>query len=153
MSDPIRTMILLNQLNGKSGAGDNNLAMLAMMGMLGGNGKTVHTASYPHTPHYLSSHSSNQYPSHFHNNLQPPNPYLYPLVMSSMLNKDPVVKRAVAVLDMADVKGTILFTQSSGNSRVMVTVDIERGLSPGPHGFHVHKLGDVSNGTIKFNLF
>ena len=49
MSDPIRTMILLNQLNGKSGAGDNNLAMLAMMGMLGGNGKTVYTASYPHT--------------------------------------------------------------------------------------------------------
>uniref|UniRef100_A0A804QG32 Superoxide dismutase [Cu-Zn] n=1 Tax=Zea mays TaxID=4577 RepID=A0A804QG32_MAIZE len=79
--------------------------------------------------------------------------------------------KAVAVLAGTDVKGTIFFSQEGdGNSRHMfltynedlcgltrisaswvgpttVTGSIS-GLKPGLHGFHVHALGDTTNGCM-----
>ncbi|CAI5958810.1 unnamed protein product [Closterium sp. NIES-64] len=54
---------------------------------------------------------------------------------------------AVAVLTGSSVvSGTVTFSQEgSGPTEVSATV---AGLTPGLHGFHVHKLGDLSNGCM-----
>ncbi|CAI5961780.1 unnamed protein product [Closterium sp. NIES-65] len=54
---------------------------------------------------------------------------------------------AVAVLTgSSGVSGTVTFSQEgSGPTEVSATV---AGLTPGLHGFHVHKLGDLSNGCM-----
>lgn len=55
--------------------------------------------------------------------------------------------KAVAVLTgNAGVKGTVFFTQE-GNGPTTVTGDV-CGLKPGQHGFHVHALGDTTNGCM-----
>ncbi|XP_041019837.1 superoxide dismutase [Cu-Zn] 4A [Juglans microcarpa x Juglans regia] len=55
--------------------------------------------------------------------------------------------KAVAVLgNSEDVKGTIHFTQEADGSTT-VTGNVS-GLKPGHHGFHVHALGDTTNGCL-----
>ncbi len=56
----------------------------------------------------------------------------------------PQVSRAVAVLNPTagnDVRGVVTFLRTEGGVYVVAEV---RGLTPGPHGFHVHQLGDCS---------
>lgn len=58
----------------------------------------------------------------------------------------PETTRAVSVMSgPTDVKGVIVF-ESLGHDWIRVTGSIT-GLQPGPHGFHVHELGDLTNGT------
>ncbi|PWZ58161.1 hypothetical protein Zm00014a_044046 [Zea mays] len=55
--------------------------------------------------------------------------------------------KAVAVLGSSEgVKGTIFFTQE-GDGPTTVTGSVS-GLKPGLHGFHVHALGDTTNGCM-----
>ncbi|PON73959.1 Superoxide dismutase (Cu/Zn) / superoxide dismutase copper chaperone [Parasponia andersonii] len=55
--------------------------------------------------------------------------------------------KGVAVLSSSEgVKGTILFTQE-GEGTTRVTGNVS-GLKPGLHGFHVHALGDTTNGCL-----
>ncbi|RLN38966.1 superoxide dismutase [Panicum miliaceum] len=55
--------------------------------------------------------------------------------------------KAVAVLGSSEgVKGTIYFTQE-GDGPTTVTGSVS-GLKPGLHGFHVHALGDTTNGCM-----
>ncbi|PWZ14389.1 hypothetical protein Zm00014a_026788 [Zea mays] len=66
-------------------------------------------------------------------------------VMHSATITETMVK-AVAVLAGTDVKGTIFFSQE-GDGPTTVTGSIS-GLKPGLHGFHVHALGDTTNGCM-----
>ncbi|OMO55314.1 hypothetical protein COLO4_36053 [Corchorus olitorius] len=55
--------------------------------------------------------------------------------------------KAVAVLSSSEgVSGTIFFTQE-GDGPTTVTGNVS-GLKPGLHGFHVHALGDTTNGCM-----
>ncbi|XP_020548659.1 superoxide dismutase [Cu-Zn]-like [Sesamum indicum] len=55
--------------------------------------------------------------------------------------------KAVAVLSSSEgVSGTIYFTQE-GDGPTTVTGNLS-GLKPGLHGFHVHALGDTTNGCM-----
>uniref|UniRef100_A0A6I9QKL0 Superoxide dismutase [Cu-Zn] n=1 Tax=Elaeis guineensis var. tenera TaxID=51953 RepID=A0A6I9QKL0_ELAGV len=55
--------------------------------------------------------------------------------------------KAVAVLGGTEgVTGTVYFTQE-GDGPTTVTANIS-GLKPGLHGFHVHALGDTTNGCM-----
>ncbi|CAN6295100.1 unnamed protein product [Urochloa humidicola] len=55
--------------------------------------------------------------------------------------------KAVVVLGSSEgVKGTIYFTQE-GDGPTTVTGSVS-GLKPGLHGFHVHALGDTTNGCM-----
>ncbi|CAO2832696.1 unnamed protein product [Amaranthus hypochondriacus] len=55
--------------------------------------------------------------------------------------------KAVAVLNSSEgVTGTIYFTQE-GDGPTTVSGNIS-GLKPGLHGFHVHALGDTTNGCM-----
>ncbi|GAY68943.1 hypothetical protein CUMW_268110 [Citrus unshiu] len=55
--------------------------------------------------------------------------------------------KAVAVLGGTEgVKGTVSFTQE-GDGPTTVSGSLS-GLKPGPHGFHVHALGDTTNGCM-----
>ncbi|TVU47036.1 hypothetical protein EJB05_06613 [Eragrostis curvula] len=55
--------------------------------------------------------------------------------------------KAVCVLGSSEgVKGTIQFTQE-GDGPTTVTGSVS-GLKPGLHGFHVHALGDTTNGCM-----
>ncbi|VAH42587.1 unnamed protein product [Triticum turgidum subsp. durum] len=55
--------------------------------------------------------------------------------------------KAVAVLTGSEgVKGTIFFTQE-GDGPTTVTGSVT-GLKEGLHGFHVHALGDTTNGCM-----
>eukprot|EP00262_Sarcandra_glabra_P005171 TRINITY_DN164_c0_g1_i2.p1 TRINITY_DN164_c0_g1~~TRINITY_DN164_c0_g1_i2.p1 ORF type:complete len:154 (+),score=48.71 TRINITY_DN164_c0_g1_i2:118-579(+) len=55
--------------------------------------------------------------------------------------------KAVAVLTGNEgVCGTVFFTQE-GDGPTTVTGSLS-GLRPGPHGFHVHALGDTTNGCM-----
>ncbi|CAN1348048.1 Superoxide dismutase [Cu-Zn] [Linum perenne] len=59
--------------------------------------------------------------------------------------------KAVAVLgNSTGVSGTIFFTQE-GDAPTTVTGNIS-GLKPGLHGFHVHALGDTTNGCMSTAL-
>lgn len=44
-------------------------------------------------------------------------------------------------------KGTVTFTQREGDARVTVRVRAS-GVAPGKHGFHIHALGDLTQGCI-----
>ncbi|PKI67892.1 hypothetical protein CRG98_011488 [Punica granatum] len=57
-----------------------------------------------------------------------------------------MVKAVVVLSSSEGVKGTIHFTQE-GNGPTTVTGNIS-GLKPGLHGFHVHALGDTTNGCM-----
>jgi Cu-Zn family superoxide dismutase len=55
--------------------------------------------------------------------------------------------KAVAVLGSSEgVSGTIFFSQE-GDGPTTVTGNVS-GLKPGLHGFHVHALGDTTNGCL-----
>ncbi|KAM7528011.1 hypothetical protein LguiB_031421 [Lonicera macranthoides] len=56
-------------------------------------------------------------------------------------------KKAVAVLKgTSTVEGVVTLTQEdTGPTTVKVRVS---GLTPGPHGFHLHEFGDTTNGCI-----
>ncbi|KAH9688509.1 Superoxide dismutase (Cu-Zn) 4A [Citrus sinensis] len=55
--------------------------------------------------------------------------------------------KAVAVLGGTEgVKGTVSFAQE-GDGPTTVSGSLS-GLKPGPHGFHVHALGDTTNGCM-----
>lgn len=55
--------------------------------------------------------------------------------------------KAVAVLSSSEgVSGTIFFTQD-GDALTTVNGNVS-GLKPGLHGFHVHALGDTTNGCM-----
>ncbi|CAB0000754.1 unnamed protein product [Nesidiocoris tenuis] len=58
-----------------------------------------------------------------------------------------MVLKAVAVLKGETVTGTIHLEQADPSSEVVVTGEIQ-GLSKGLHGFHIHELGDTTNGCI-----
>ncbi|XP_030468933.1 superoxide dismutase [Cu-Zn], chloroplastic isoform X2 [Syzygium oleosum] len=56
-------------------------------------------------------------------------------------------KKAVAVLKGASsVEGVVTLTQE-GDGPTTVNVRVA-GLTPGPHGFHLHEYGDTTNGCI-----
>ncbi|GAB2211223.1 hypothetical protein Droror1_Dr00016516 [Drosera rotundifolia] len=56
------------------------------------------------------------------------------------------VKAIAIIAGDADVKGSLQFTQdSAGVTHVKGRIT---GLRPGFHGFHIHALGDTSNGCI-----
>ncbi|KAL9269712.1 Superoxide dismutase [Cu-Zn], chloroplastic-like protein [Drosera capensis] len=57
------------------------------------------------------------------------------------------VKKAVAVLKgSSEVEGVVTLTQEDdGPTAVNVKIT---GLTPGPHGFHLHEFGDTTNGCI-----
>ncbi len=55
------------------------------------------------------------------------------------------VTRAVAVVHSvgeSNVRGTVIFTPLGSDVRVRADIT---GLTPGPHGFHVHEFGDASS--------
>ncbi|KAI4372600.1 hypothetical protein MLD38_010811 [Melastoma candidum] len=57
------------------------------------------------------------------------------------------IVKAVVVLGNSDgVSGTVYFTQE-GDGPTTVTGSLS-GLKPGLHGFHVHALGDTTNGCM-----
>ena len=57
----------------------------------------------------------------------------------------PETCRAVSVMSgPSNVKGVIVF-ESSKHDMTRVTGTIT-GLQPGPHGFHVHEFGNLTNG-------
>jgi len=54
--------------------------------------------------------------------------------------------RAVCVI-LGNVVGVIFLSQRDQNSPTVVTGTV-KGLAPGPHGFHVHEFGDVTNSCL-----
>eukprot|EP01084_Bolivina_argentea_P001419 2615_1 len=68
---------------------------------------------------------------------------------SSEPEPDPV-RRAVCILNASGgskVKGTVVFEQhiTSSHRLTKITAQVS-GLTPGKHGFHIHELGDLSDG-------
>ncbi|KAL4297366.1 hypothetical protein GQ457_12G027950 [Hibiscus cannabinus] len=89
------------------------------------------------SPHFEASLSSTHVnPSPF--------PPLFPKKPFSVLA---VTKKAVAVLKGdSKVQGVVTLTQEDdGPTTVNVRIT---GLTPGPHGFHLHEYGDTTNGCI-----
>ncbi|ORX46501.1 superoxide dismutase [Hesseltinella vesiculosa] len=67
-------------------------------------------------------------------------------VVHTVLCAAPTNYTAVAVIDNgAGIKGTVTFYQADANSNTTVHAEIT-GLAQGDHGFHVHSLGDVTQG-------
>jgi len=69
--------------------------------------------------------------------------------------KNTIADTAVVVLgplptDKTDssVRGLVTFSQIRGNNSVVVIKASITGLKPGPHGFHIHTLGDLSKGCM-----
>ena len=81
--------------------------------------------------------------------LKPPqrNSLTLSAVASKPLTVIAAVKKAVAVLKgTSDVEGVVTLTQENdGPTTVNVRIT---GLTPGPHGFHLHEYGDTTNGCI-----
>lgn len=67
------------------------------------------------------------------------------LLMASNLSFQELQAIAVITGSEGKVRGNVTFTQQNCDANVHVFVTIE-GLTPGPHGFHVHEKGDLSNG-------
>jgi Cu-Zn family superoxide dismutase len=74
---------------------------------------------------------------------------------ASSLPKNTIADTAVVVLgplptDKTDsgVRGVVTFSQIRGNNSVVVIKASITGLKPGPHGFHIHTLGDLSKGCM-----
>ncbi|GKD04893.1 superoxide dismutase [Cu-Zn], partial [Tanacetum coccineum] len=58
-----------------------------------------------------------------------------------------MVKAAMFLNSNEGVSGTILFNQESEGAPTTITEELS-GLKPGAHGFHVHALGDTTNGCM-----
>lgn len=59
---------------------------------------------------------------------------------------------AIAILQgSAVISGMVWFSQKDMQASTTIHANIT-GLTPGPHGFHVHEFGDLSNGkyTLKY---
>ncbi|KAK3443874.1 hypothetical protein EUGRSUZ_B03930 [Eucalyptus grandis] len=77
-----------------------------------------------------------------------------PLPLSAVVPKQPLAvvaaaasKKAVAVLKgTSSVEGVVTLSQE-GDGPTTVNVRVT-GLTPGPHGFHLHEYGDTTNGCI-----
>lgn len=78
-----------------------------------------------------------------------------PLPLSAVAPKQPLAvvaaaaasKKAVAVLKgTSSVEGVVTLSQE-GDGPTTVNVRVT-GLTPGPHGFHLHEYGDTTNGCI-----
>ncbi|KAH9700317.1 Superoxide dismutase (Cu-Zn) 2 [Citrus sinensis] len=74
------------------------------------------------------------------------------LSLAAVASKKPLTvvaaaKKAVAVLKgTSNVEGVVTLTQEDGGP---TTVNVRvTGLTPGPHGFHLHEYGDTTNGCI-----
>ncbi|KAH8998430.1 superoxide dismutase [Lactarius akahatsu] len=69
------------------------------------------------------------------------------LWVTSTSSKEPFVYRAVAVLSGdSQVTGTVVFEQTSKSSPVVITGEL-KSLDPlASRGFHIHELGDITNG-------
>ncbi|KAJ8620640.1 hypothetical protein MRB53_029169 [Persea americana] len=65
---------------------------------------------------------------------------------SSRLGSHTMVKAVVVLGGKEGVSGTVYFTQD-GDGPTSVTGTLS-GLQPGLHGFHVHALGDTTNGCM-----
>jgi len=62
--------------------------------------------------------------------------------------RGPVIKRAVAVITGPTVEGTVYFSQNSPKEAVTITGSL-RNVSPNANrGFHIHELGDATDGCI-----
>ena len=57
--------------------------------------------------------------------------------------KSKAVASGIAVLDMGRVKGVVRFTKQKGGVKIKYKI---KGLKDGPHGFHIHEYGDMSEG-------
>jgi len=57
-----------------------------------------------------------------------------------------LVRVAVAVVAGDGISGHVTFTQTGGPTAAVKVSGKISGLSPGYHGFHVHQLGDMTNG-------
>jgi superoxide dismutase, Cu-Zn family len=65
------------------------------------------------------------------------------------------IKQAVSLLNSNEIKGTVVFTQTS---RRQLKIEYEiYGLADGKHGFHIHEYGDMTegckSGCAHFNPF
>uniref|UniRef100_A0A0A9W4R7 Superoxide dismutase [Cu-Zn] n=1 Tax=Lygus hesperus TaxID=30085 RepID=A0A0A9W4R7_LYGHE len=58
-----------------------------------------------------------------------------------------MVMKAVVVLKGESVSGTVHLEQAEPKADVVITGEIQ-GLAKGLHGFHIHELGDTTNGCI-----
>ncbi|KAF8271951.1 superoxide dismutase [Lactarius quietus] len=75
--------------------------------------------------------------------------FLTYLWVTSASSKEPFVYRAVAVLSGdSPVAGTVVFEQLSKSSPVTVTGDLKSLDPSASRGFHIHQLGDITNGCI-----
>uniref|UniRef100_J3MNV4 Superoxide dismutase [Cu-Zn] n=1 Tax=Oryza brachyantha TaxID=4533 RepID=J3MNV4_ORYBR len=73
--------------------------------------------------------------------------FQYELLASQVVTNTETMVKAVAVLASSEgVKGIIFFSQE-GDGVTTVTGSVS-GLRPGLHGFHVHALGDTTNGCM-----
>ncbi|XP_062172342.1 superoxide dismutase [Cu-Zn], chloroplastic [Alnus glutinosa] len=105
-----------------------------------------HISSNPHHPPPLLRSSSSS--SYF---LRGPFLKLPRQSLNFSLSAKPLTivsaKKAVAVLKgTSSVEGVVTLTQED-NGPTTVNVRIT-GLTPGPHGFHLHEYGDTTNGCI-----
>jgi len=58
---------------------------------------------------------------------------------------EPGVKEAIAIVNPTEgskVKGVVSFTKESKGIRITAKIE---GLSPGPHGFHIHEFGNCTS--------
>jgi Cu-Zn family superoxide dismutase len=62
-----------------------------------------------------------------------------------MGQRQSIILEAVVTYRNGAVQGTVVFRQDHlwGDVRILVNL---RGLSPGMHGFHIHRCGDLRNG-------
>ncbi|KAJ4725006.1 Superoxide dismutase [Cu-Zn] [Melia azedarach] len=102
-------------------------------------------------PNANPSHSSPVLNSSFHG-VSLKLPSRLNLSLAAVASKKPLTivaatKKAVAVLKgTSKVEGVVTLTQENeGPTTVNVRVT---GLTPGPHGFHLHEYGDTTNGCI-----
>jgi len=92
-------------------------------------------ASPPPTLYYTSPAPSQQHPTPSHASPTPP----FPNAEADFEHS------AVAVVKGEKVEGVVRFQQSGPASPLRITGNLT-GLSPGLHGFHIHQLGDTTNG-------
>ena len=53
--------------------------------------------------------------------------------------------KAIAVFNQGKIKGHVDFAENLGNNTVLVNVHLTGLKKNGPHGFHVHETGDLTN--------